>query len=343
VNKFMKDSPRYVIVIGASAGGLHAIKEFIGSIEKGWNVAVCIALHLSVNNMGSFIVNQIQQNAQLPCSLAEADTVLQADHIYLAPPDRHLFIKENKIQIGQGAKENRWRPSIDVLFRSAAIHFNSHAIGIILSGLLNDGVSGMYAIHRSGGTCIVQHPDEAEYPDMPKAVLAGMDVDLVLNLSEMGPAIQKFVGQERPHQNAPQDVIAENEIAERVAVGIELVKDLGEKSIYTCPDCGGGLWEIKEAGSTRYRCHVGHSFSERDLLFKQTESLETTLWVAMRMMEERKNLLLKMRDENLQRKRMRMAADNNEQAEQMTRHINKLKEAIFDTQPIEPMASEHAE
>jgi two-component system chemotaxis response regulator CheB len=339
----MKDSPHYIIVIGASAGGLHAIKEFIGTIEKDWNVAVCIALHLSVNNMGQFIVNQIQQNAKLPCTLAEDDTVLKAGQIYIAPPDRHLFIKENKIQIGRGAKENRWRPSIDVLFRSAAIHFNSHTAGIILSGLLNDGVSGMSAIHRSGGICIVQNPEEAEYPDMPRAVLASMDVDFVLKLSEIGGAIQKFVGQEHPQSQAPSEVITENQIAERIAVGIDLMKELGEKSIYTCPDCGGGLWEIKEEGMTRYRCHVGHAFTERDLLFQQTETLETTLWVAMRMMEERRNLLLKMRDDNLQRKRMRMAADNNEQAEQMARHIEKLKEAIFDTQPIEHITTHNGD
>jgi two-component system, chemotaxis family, protein-glutamate methylesterase/glutaminase len=330
----MTESPRYIIVIGASAGGLHAIKEFIGSIQKGWNAAVCITIHLSVNNLGGFIVNQLQQNASLPCSLAEDDTMLKEDHIYLAPPDRHIFIKENKIYLGKGAKENRWRPSIDVLFRSAAIHFNSNAAGIILSGLLNDGVSGMSAIQRSGGLCIIQDPEEAEYPDMPRAVLADMEVDHILKLDEIGNVLQKFVGQERQKVDPPRDVVAENNIAEKVAVGIDLLKDIGEKSIYTCPDCGGGLWELKEGGVTRYRCHVGHSFSERDLLLKQTESLETSLWVAVRMMEERRNLLLKMRDDNLQKKRMRMAADNNEQAEQMLVHINKLKEAIFDTQPI---------
>jgi two-component system chemotaxis response regulator CheB len=330
----VNQSPNYIIVIGASAGGLHALKEFIGSIQKGWQVSVCIVLHLSVNNMGSFIVNQLQQNANLPCSLAENDTELKQDHIYLAPPDRHLFIKDNKIQIGQGAKENRWRPSIDVLFRSAAITFNSRTIGIILSGLLNDGVSGMSAIQRSGGICIVQNPDEAEFPDMPRAVLTDMNVDHVLRLNEMGAVIEKIVAQERPDKQPPVDVIAENQIAEKVAVGIDLLKDLGEKSIYTCPDCGGGLWEIKEGGVPRYRCHVGHAFTERDLLLKQTETLETSLWVAMRMMEERRNMLLKVRDDNLQKRRMRMAADNNEQAEQMRNHIEKLKEAIFDTQPI---------
>jgi two-component system, chemotaxis family, protein-glutamate methylesterase/glutaminase len=151
----MTHSPQYIIVIGASAGGLHAIKAFLGSIKKGWNATVCITIHLSIYNVGAFILSQLQQHANMPCLLAENETELREDHIYLAPPDRHLFIKNNKIHLGQGAKENRWRPSIDVLFRSAAIHFNSNAAGIILSGLLNDGVSGMSAIKRSGGLTII--------------------------------------------------------------------------------------------------------------------------------------------------------------------------------------------
>ena len=194
--------------------------------------------------------------------------------------------------------------------------------------------TGMLAIKRSGGTCIVQDPNEAEYPDMPLSVLNNMEVDYCIPLHQMGETIFEITILNPEEIPAPQDVIIESEIAERVVVDYENIKQLGVKSIYACPDCGGGLWEInKQNGkSDRYRCHIGHSYSEKDLVVKQGEVLESTLWIALRIMEERRNLLKKMEDDNNKKGLSKMAASYQEKGADIQFHVDKMKEILFATQ-----------
>ncbi len=220
-----------------------------------------------------------------------------------------------------------------MLFRSAAAAFSTRTIGIILTGLLDDGTTGMSAIKRSGGTCIVQDPNEAEYPDMPLSVLNNMEVDYCISLSKMGDAVLEIIQTEPKEIAAPADVIIESEIAERVVIDYESVKKLGEKSIYACPDCGGGLWSIdKKNGPDRYRCHIGHSYSETDLVDKQGEILESTLWTALRIMEERRTLLKKMEQDNSKKGLSKMAESYQEKGENIQFHVDKMKEILFATQ-----------
>ena len=236
--------------------------------------------------------------------------------------------------LGAGPEENRFRPSIDVLFRSAAVAYSSHTIGIILSGLLDDGTSGMWAIKRSGGTCIVQDPNQAEYPDMPLSVINNMEADYVTSLDAIGQLIHKIVQHKKGRKKAvPKDVVAESKIAEQTAAGIDDVKKLDvEQSLFACPDCGGGLWEAKNDIIKRYRCHIGHAYTERDLVLKQAEAAGSTLWVALRMMEERKHLLKKMEVEYFKKGYKSLASGNIEKQHEMTGHIDKLKEILFDLQ-----------
>jgi two-component system chemotaxis response regulator CheB len=260
------------------------------------DTAYCIVLHLSRKGIGDFVIHTLQKVTSLHCTLAKDGDAAERDHIYVARPNQHMLLKNNKFLLGAGPEENRWRPSIDVLFRSAAVAYSSHAIGVILSGLLDDGTSGMRAIKRSGGKCIVQDPDEAEYPDMPVSVINHMEADHVATLVEIGPIIADIIehtkGDKKP---APEDVITESKIAETTAVGIDDVSKLNvEQSIFACPDCGGGLWNVKNDVIKRYRCHIGHAYTERDLILKQAEAAGTALWVALRMMEERKHFLRKM-------------------------------------------------
>jgi two-component system chemotaxis response regulator CheB len=278
-------------------------------------------------------VVQLQKNTSLRCEIAIDQKPIEKGCIYIALPNQHLLIKEDKVIVGHGPEENRWRPSIDVLFRSAAVAYDSRVIGIILTGLLDDGTAGMWAIKRSGGTCIVQDPNEAEYPDMPISVLNKMDVDFCVSLSEMGKIISQIIkNKPPPNTEIPPELIAESEISEKVATGTDEVSQLGDKSLFACPDCGGGLWKITNGNITRYRCHIGHSYSERDLLIKQAESLETTLWVSLRMMEERKNILLKLEIDH-RKKGMNSAAEIHKQkAEEIEVHIQRLKEILFSTQ-----------
>ena len=288
--------PKFIVVIGASAGGLNALVEMVQTLQNGLDVAYCIVLHLSRKAIGDFVVHRLTQVTSMHCSLATDGATIKKDNIYIAPPNQHMLVKDNKVVLGAGPEENRFRPSIDVLFRSAAVAYSSHAIGIILSGMLDDGTSGMWAIKRSGGSCIVQDPNEAEYPDMPLSVINNMEADHVVPLGEIGSLISEIIRLKKGRKQAvPKDVIAESRIAEQTAVGIDDVRKLDvNQSLFACPDCGGGLWEIQNDIIKRYRCHIGHAYTERDLVLKQAETASTTLWTALRMMEERKHLLKKM-------------------------------------------------
>ena len=330
----MSKHPKFIVVIGASAGGLNALSEMVQHLEKGLSTAYCIVLHLSRKGIGDFVVHTLTKVTSMACSLAKDGDAIEKDHIYIARPNQHMLLKDDKILLGAGPEENRWRPSIDVLFRSAAAAYSSYAIGVILSGLLDDGTSGMWAIKRSGGACIVQDPEEAEYPDMPISVINNMEVDHVVSLVEIGPAIADIIkhttGDKTP---APEEVILESKIAEVTAVGIDDVSKLNvEQSIFACPDCGGGLWNVKNDVIKRYRCHIGHAYTERDLILKQAEAAGSTLWVALRMMEERKHLLRKMEVESNKKGFKSIAANNLEKQDELERHINKLKEILCDLQ-----------
>ena len=329
--------PRFAIVIGTSAGGLNALIELVSHFHPGMDAAVFIVMHLSRSSMGDFLVQRLQHHTELTCVVAVDGEITKAGHIYISPANCHLLVKGNKILIGRGPEENRWRPSIDVLFRSAAAEYNTRCIGIVLTGLLDDGTTGMQAIRRSGGTSIVQDPNEAEYPDMPFSVLDSMEVDHCLPLSAIGEIVSEVVQTSPDEIPAPEDVRIESQIAEKVVVSYDNVKALGEKSIYACPDCGGGLWAINEGGTTagdngRYRCHIGHAYSENDLVIKQEEVFESTLWVALRIMEERRNLLNKLQNDHKRKGLTRAAGEYEQKVENIQRHVDALKDIIYASQ-----------
>lgn len=179
-------NPKFVIVVGTSAGGINALSEFVGQLKTGMDAAVFIVMHLSRTSISDFLFHKLQPLTKLQCEIAAENASIKKDHIYIASPNLHLLVKKGKIILGRGPEENRWRPSIDVLFRSAAAAYSTRTIGVVLTGLLDDGTTGMLAIKRSGGTCIVQDPNEAEYPDMPLSVLNNMEVDYSIGLANMG-------------------------------------------------------------------------------------------------------------------------------------------------------------
>lgn len=329
----MGERPRFIAVIGASAGGLNALMEMVQTFQKGLDIAYCIVLHLSRKGIGDFIVHRIKQVTDLNCSMAVHDGLIEKDHIYIARPNQHMLVKDDRIILGSGPEENRFRPSIDVLFRSAAVAYSSNAIGIILSGMLDDGTSGMWAIKRSGGISIVQDPNQAEYPDMPLSIINNMEVDHVTPLEEIGALLAELVKHSvRDKKPVPQELITESKIAENVAVGIEDVEALGNTSVFACPDCGGNLWSIDHDIIQRYRCHIGHAYTEKDLVIKQAQTASTTLWVALRMMEERKHLLNKMKVEYKNKGYKSLSANNAQKQVDMQLHIDRLKEMLSDLQ-----------
>lgn len=328
------NKPKFIVVVGTSAGGIKALIELISQFNIEMDMAVFIVMHLSKTSIQDFLYHRLRPHTSFICETAVENSHIERGHIYIAAPDYHLLVKEDKIILGRGPEENRWRPSIDVLFRSASAAYSSRVIGVVLTGSLDDGTTGMLAIKRSGGTCIVQDPSEAEYPDMPLSVIQNMEVDYCIPLSKMGAAIFLTTQTEPLEMTAPADVIIESEIAERVVIDYENVKQLGEKSIYACPDCGGGLWNINEKNgkADRYRCHIGHSYSEKDLAVKQVEVLESTLWIALRMMEERRNLLRKMENSVRKNGSNRIDLGYRDKGEELQLHVDRMKEILYATQ-----------
>ncbi len=281
-----------IIVIGASAGGFQVIIDLLGKLEKDLDAAVLIVLHLSKNSNPAALIKGLQKNTSLACEIATHESEIRKGHVYLAPPDKHLFIKAGKMLLLQGPPENRFRPSIDVLFRSAAVAFNSRVAGVVLSGLLDDGTSGMEAIKKCGGITIVQEPAEAEFNDMPANVLNRVDVDFQVPAADIPYVLHDICAKQVPPAvHPPAEVRTEVEMTERMNSSVSAMKQIGKHSDYICPDCGGGLWEISGEKNHRYRCHTGHVFNEQVLIDKQSEVLEESLWVVIPLMEEQTQLL----------------------------------------------------
>lgn len=284
-----------IITIGASAGGIAAVSKLLATFKSDLDAAVFIVIHVSRNSMTEVILNTIQKYSVLRCMIPEDQQKIENKTIYLAPADHHMLLERGTISITRGAYENHWRPSIDVLFRSAAAAYNACVTGIILTGLLDDGASGMYAIKCCGGISMVQDPEEAPFPDMPNSVLHTMDVDYKVSIGEMGYILSDLFSRALcVEKEVPAMVKLEADIARRLSSNIDDLMELGELTPMTCPDCGGALAKIGHDAVSRYRCYTGHTFTEKALENEQLKGIEDSLWVAIRMMEERKNLLLNM-------------------------------------------------
>jgi two-component system chemotaxis response regulator CheB len=318
-----------IVVVGASAGGFSAISNLMSSLHSEMNAAMFIVIHVGRSSMTSVVLKHIQKNTSIPCKIAEDGDSIANNTIYLAQADHHLMIEKDKILVQRGAYENHWRPAIDVLFRSAAAAYNSCVTGIILTGLLDDGTSGMSAIKRSGGICIIQDLSDAEFPDMPNNVFQNVSVDYQLPVSAMGDVLNEILSDKQcVPVEVPKDVKLEVEITMRMSSDPSMLEDLGTPTMLTCPDCGGTLRKVTDDVVGRYRCYTGHTFTEKSLDEQQIKALENSLWVAIRMMEERKNLLENLSSPNY--------TEQNSTSSQISRvtdiksHIDRLKTMLLE-------------
>jgi two-component system chemotaxis response regulator CheB len=287
-----------ILTIGASAGGREALAKLVAQFPEDFPAAVFVVQHMPADSDGEQLVRSLNDSGKLKCTRGRDGEAFRSGHIYVAPSDHHLMVAKGKIMITKGARENRSRPAIDPLFRSAAVAYGNRVIGVILTGYLDDGTAGLSAIQRCGGTTVVQDPADAAYPDMPQNALAQVNVDHCVPLAEMGALLtrltQRKLGRSPP---VPADIVTEAKIAERVLSDLPSVESVGDQAPFNCPGCGGVLWEITQGNALRYRCHTGHSFTAPVLLAEQTAKIEETLWVALRMFEERRNLLVKMSEQ----------------------------------------------
>jgi two-component system chemotaxis response regulator CheB len=323
------EEPKFIVVIGASAGGIHALEELVLQLKPEDDAAYFAVLHLSRKGVGDVLFHRIRELSPLPCKIAVDDELIEKGVIYLGPPDHHLLLDKGRVLLGKGAAENGWRPSINNLFRSAAAAYNSRVIGVIMTGMLDDGTAGMSNVKRAGGLSIVQDPNEADHPDMPLSVLENVGADFTESLVNMGALLTEIINTTDPIEvDVPEDIIAEATIDRRVSTHVEDLSQF-EKSIINCPDCGGGLYITQKEHPTHYRCHVGHSYTDRELLIRLSEVMEATLWTSLRMMEERRSLLMKLYQRDKDRGYKTTAERHMQRVSEMELHINNLKQILF--------------
>lgn len=307
-----------------------ALTRLVAQLPAALPAAVLVALHLAPDSTGEPLVARLAAHTDLRCQLASNGAPLEAGHLYLAPPDRHLLVKDQRLLVTKGPRENSYRPAADALFRAAAVEYDSYVVGVVLTGMLHDGTAGLDFVKRCGGTTVVQ--SDAEFPSMPESALRQVAIDYAVPLDEMGALLLELVrGPSRAPSPAevaahiPADLKLEATIAARVVGTTEEAAQLGQPAPLTCPDCGGSLWEVSHGSVLRFRCHTGHTFTAEALAESAQYALEETLWVALRMMEERKSLLSSMASHGAGQRAQQQA----ERVEDMKQHINRLREFLL--------------
>jgi two-component system, chemotaxis family, protein-glutamate methylesterase/glutaminase len=282
-----------IIVIGASAGGVETLKQLVSLLPKDLAAAVFIVLHVPAH--GHSVLPKILSRAGvLPAVHAEDGQQIEPGKIYIAPPDRHLLVKEDCIMLSRGPKENGHRPAVDPLFRSASRAYARRVVGVVLSGVLDDGTSGLMAVKMRQGIAVVQDPDEAIYTGMPNSAITNVDVDYILPVAEIAALLvrlaQDAIPEETVISSSNGNLDKEVEIAEMTTQAIPS----GVPAVWACPECGGTLWELHEGNLMRFRCRVGHAFSAQSLLVEQSEQIEDAFWAALRALEESASLARRM-------------------------------------------------
>lgn len=286
-----------IIVIGASAGGVEAATQLVRSLPAEIPAAIFVVIHIAAHS-NSVLPQIFQRRGHLPATHPKDGEKIQHGQVYVAPPDLHLIIKPGYINLAHGPKENRHRPAVDPLFRSAARAYQSRVIGVILSGALDDGTAGLLEIKKVGGIAIVQDPEEALYDGMPGSAIENVNVDYVLPIAEIGKKLVTLAHEpvETINNSVDSQLAMETDMAELDSEAVQSLERPGKESPYSCPECGGVLWEINNGNFLRFRCRTGHAFSPDSLFAEQSESLEQALWVALRALKEQSALSKKLAD-----------------------------------------------
>ena len=288
-----------MIAIGASAGGVEALLKLTRELPRNLTASLFIVLHISADSP-SMLPELINRVCPLHASHPTDGEEIEPGRIYVASPDHHLLVEPGRVRVVQGPKENRNRPAIDPLFRSIALAYGPRAVGVVLTGALDDGTAGLLAIKRRGGLAIVQDPDEALYPSMPQSALNVVDVDYTVSIDHLAVLLKRLSAEVVVHTDVgpvPEDMEVEVKMAESNMQIQHEDKQVGTPSVYSCPECGGVLWEIQDSQLTRFRCRVGHAFTLDSMLAEQSEALEEAIWVALKIVQERASISRRMADQ----------------------------------------------
>lgn len=258
---------RDIIVIGASAGGFEAVQTLASTLPPDLRGAIVITLHQHPSSDG-ILAKVLNRVGPLPAVMAEEGMTTEPGRIYVAPPDHHLLLREGFVQLSHGPKENLQRPSINVMFRSAAQAYRERVAGVLLTGLLDDGAAGLWEIQQQNGTTIVQEPTEAEFPSMPQSAIRGVNVQYIVRLAEMGPLLGRLTQPTVESGARPSGLPAFTPAHQ------------------ACPQCGGVLTHGQLDPLMEYRCHIGHRFGLKSLIAEKRAVIERSMGTALGQSEE---------------------------------------------------------
>ena len=286
-----------LVVVGASAGGVEALKRLIRALPADLPATVCLTLHLA-EGTPSLLPGILARAGSIRVLPATEGAPLEPGVVYVSQPNVHLAVLDDDVVLGPGAKENGYRPSVDVLLRSAAVARGRRVVGVVLTGMLDDGTAGLAAVARYGGVPLVQDPAEADFPSMPRNALDGTPTARSLPLDDLVHEVVRIVSGDMAVPGDQPEVspaVRERDVADvRSALGenpaLPSGGTIGRPSPYSCPDCGGVLNEVVDDAPVRFRCRVGHAYNAESLLRHQAHTFEDALWTALRAVEEREDV-----------------------------------------------------
>ena len=277
-----------IVVIGGSAGAVEALRVIVRKLPDDLGAPVLVVIHLPPSSPGR-LPEILQRCTALRVAWAVDGEPLEPGRIYVAPPDRHLLVEADALRLTRAPRENHSRPAIDPLFRSAALARGSRVIAVLLSGRLDDGTAGVWAVKERGGVVVVQDPEDASQPDMPRNALEYTDADHVVPSAQIGPLLARLAAAEPAISNGGP-ASSQLELEVRIAMEANALQSgvltIGPTTPYTCPECHGVLMRVEQGGIPRFRCHTGHAYALDSLLASVTEGVEASLWGALRAVEE---------------------------------------------------------
>jgi two-component system chemotaxis response regulator CheB len=313
-----------IIVVGASAGGIDPLQRLCRELPPDLPAAVFIVLHVGIR---SHLSDILDRSSSLPVVSAVSGAPIARGTIYVAPPGKHLLLHNGHLLLRRGPRENMARPAVDALFRTAAATYGSRVTGLVLSGALNDGTAGLRAIKRCGGLAVVQDPEEAAEPSMPRSALRHVEVDHIARAARLAELLYRLaLTPAGPTPEIPVDIRVEAAIAAQELGSMAIEEKLGKLSPFTCPECHGALWEISDGSMLRYRCHVGHAYTADAIVAAGSIEIDKMMETLLRSHQERAALVHHMaklersqRNDGLARQLEERAKEYDEDAELVRR------------------------
>lgn len=320
---------RDIVVIGGSAGALEPVRRLLQLFPKGLPAAVFVTLHIPAD-YPSILPELLNVPGLWLAHHPSGREPVQPRQAYVAPPNSHLVLEPGYVLLGHGPRENRHRPAIDVMFRSAARAYGPRVVAILLSGQLDDGSAGLMAVKMKGGLTVVQDPAEAMAPEMPSRAIRYASPEYVLSVQEIGDLVTANATRQVPVTDTAEETVVngpdETKVAKLERTPEE--ENIGRPSAFACPDCHGVLWELEEGELLRFRCRVGHTYTADSLGAAMSEATEDALWIAKRALEEKAALLRRLAE----RTGPRMSGVYREDAAGLDRHAETIRKMLLENQ-----------